>query len=68
MEDKKITVKVSFYTLTGLKTLLWTLEEAMTSEFAGNVKSLLADRAAVGCSIQHQFYGKVNLAILGREL
>lgn len=65
--SNKITVAVTFGTVSGRKTVLWTLEEALTSELASYVRSLMADRAAVGCEIQHPFYGRVNIDLSGRE-
>lgn len=59
---KKVTV--SFSTLSGPKVLLWTVREALDSELASNVASLLADSAATGCTLNHPLYGRVTLEVV----
>lgn len=65
-QGKEITVSVTFSTVAGRKNVLWTLEEALTSELAQNVRSLMADPAAVGCQIDHPFYGRINIDLAGK--
>jgi hypothetical protein len=59
-------VIVKFSTLGGRQELSWSLEEALASDLAQYVRSLLADRAAVGCTIQHSFYGRVEISLEGK--
>lgn len=65
MENK--TIAVTFSTLAGRKTVLWTMKEALTSDLADQVKHLLslAKEGVVGIEISHSFYGRVNLDITG---
>lgn len=63
----QMTVSVTFSTVSGRRNVLWTLDQALTSELATYVRSLMADRAAVGCQIDHPFYGRVNIDLVGRS-
>lgn len=64
---EKTKVSISFSTLSGKEQVQWTLAEALKSEFADNVRSLILDPAAIGCTISHQAYGRVTIEIVGRE-
>lgn len=61
-----MTVSITFSTLSGRKTLFLSAEEALKTEVADQVRSVLDRRSegVVGAEFQLPFFGRVNIDIV----